>query len=147
MCKVSLNKLVKQVYTGKFMIYTQKTFVYYQLILLYLHYKNVQKARRIIIYTTPLANMIYIFIPFGRFSSFAYNPGRPIMICSAMRFPDWLCSFAGLRICEVASVCCNGMFRTPSATGLTSCPSFSFSVTSGVGGASSNCILRSSAAS
>jgi len=47
MCKVSLNKLVKQVYTGKFMIYTQKTFVYYQLILLYLHYKNVQKARRI----------------------------------------------------------------------------------------------------
>ena len=33
------------------------------------------------------------------------------------------------------------------ASGLTSCPSFSFSAISGVGGASSSCILRSSAAS
>jgi len=44
-------------------------------------------------------------------------------------------------------VCCGATFRTPSASGLTSCPSFSFSATSGVGGSSSNCIFRSSAAS
>ena len=46
-----------------------------------------------------------------------------------------------------SSVCCGATFRTPSASGLTSCPSFSFSATSGVGGSSSNCIFRSSAAS
>lgn len=52
-----------------------------------------------------------------------------------------------VRICGTSSVCCGDTFRTPSASGLTSCPSFSFSATSGVGGSSSNCIFRSSAAS
>ena len=92
-------------------------------------------------------NLDYIFIPFERFSSLVYNPGCPMTIWSAMKFPDGLRSFAGLRICEVSSICCNDMFRTPSVIGLISCPSFSFSVTSGVGGVSSSCILRSSAAS
>ena len=50
-------------------------------------------------------------------------------------------------VCGTSSVCCGDTFRTPSASGLTSCPSFSFSATSGVGGSSSNCIFRSSAAS
>ena len=58
-----------------------------------------------------------------------------------MKFPD------GLRICGASSVCCDGTFCTPSVTGLTSCPFFSFSATSGAGGASSSCIFRSSAAS
>lgn len=43
--------------------------------------------------------LVYNFIPLGRFSSFAYNSGRPIMIWSAMKLPDELRSFAGLRIC------------------------------------------------
>ena len=58
-----------------------------------------------------------------------------------MKFPD------GLRICGASSVCCDGTFCTPSVTGLTSSLFFSFSATSGVGGASSSCIFRSSAAS
>ena len=70
-----------------------------------------------------------------------------MIIWSAMKLPDGLRSFIGLRICGVPSMCCGNTFRTPSASGLTSCPSFSFSATSGVGGASSNCILRSSAVS
>ena len=64
-----------------------------------------------------------------------------------MKLPDGLRLSIGLRIGGASSVCCGDMLRTPSETGLTSCPSFSFSATSGVGGASSNCILRSSAAS
>ena len=38
---------------------------------------------------------VYIFIPFGLFPIFAYNPDRPIMILSAMKFPNGLRSFAG----------------------------------------------------
>ena len=70
-----------------------------------------------------------------------------MMIWSAIKLPDGLRSFTELRICGTSSVCCGDTFRTPSASGLTSCPSFSFSATSGVGGSSSNCIFRSSAAS
>ncbi|MCS2781484.1 hypothetical protein NXX22_02895 [Bacteroides thetaiotaomicron] len=70
-----------------------------------------------------------------------------MMTWSAMKLPDGLRSSIELRICGTSSVCCGDMPRTPSASGLTSCPSFSFSATLGVGGASSNCILRSSAAS
>lgn len=92
---------------------------------------------------THIRTLVHIFIPFGLHT----NPGRPITIWSAMKFPDGLRSFAGLRICGASSVGCDGTFRTPSVSGLTSCPSFSFSATSGTGGASSNCILRSSAAS
>lgn len=69
------------------------------------------------------------------------------MMWSAIKLPDGLRSFTELRICGTSSVCCGDTFRTPSASGLTSCPSFSFSATSGVGGSSSNCIFRSSAAS
>ena len=68
-------------------------------------------------------------------------------IWSAMKFPDGFRSFAGLRICGASPVYSDGTFRTPSETDLTSCPLFSFSATSGIGGASSSCILRSSAAS
>lgn len=42
------------------------------------------------------------------------------------KLPDGLRSFTGLRICGTSSVCCGDTFRTPSASGLTSCPSFSF---------------------
>ena len=94
-----------------------------------------------------ISTLVHIFIPFGLHSSRTLNPGRPITTWSAMIFPDGLRSFAGLRISGASSVGCDGTFRTPSVSGLTSCPSFSFSATSGVGGASSNCILRSSAAS
>ena len=94
-----------------------------------------------------ISTLVHIFIPFGLHSSRTLNPGRPITTWSAMKFPDGLRSFAGLRISGASSVGCDGTFRTPSVSGLTSCPSFSFSATSGVGGASSNCILRSSAAS
>lgn len=87
------------------------------------------------------------FIPFGLHSSRTLNPGRPMMMWSAIKLPDGLRSFTELRICGTSSVCCGDTFRTPSASGLTSCPSFSFSATSGVGGSSSNCIFRSSAAS
>lgn len=89
----------------------------------------------------------YIFNPFGRLSSLIYAPGRPIITWSA-KFPIGLRSFAGLRICgDIFSVYCLIPFRTSSASGLTCCPSFSLSATSGVGGASSSCILRSRAAS
>lgn len=109
---------------------------------------NEKWSKRMILDNSPSCFIIiYIFIPFGRFSSLNWNPGRPMMIWSAMKLPDGLRSFIGLRICGASSVCCGGTFRTLSASGLTSCPSFSFSATSGVGGASSNCILRSSAAS
>ncbi|MFS3079473.1 hypothetical protein AAH042_21905 [Bacteroides thetaiotaomicron] len=57
----------------------------------------------------------------------AYSPGRPIM--------TWLATIlsAGLRICGGAfSGYCACLFLTSSASGLTCCPSFSFSATSGV---------------
>lgn len=111
---------------------------------------NEKWSKRMILDNSPSCFIIiYIFIPFGRFSSLNWKPGRPIMTWSAMKLPDGLRSSTGLRICGTSSVCCGDMLRTPSASGLTSCPSFSFSfsATSGVGGASSNCILRSSAAS
>ena len=94
-----------------------------------------------------IRTLVHIFIPFGLHSSRTLNPGRPMMIWSAIKLPDGLRSFTELRICGTSSVCCGDTFRTPSASGLTSCPSFSFSATSGVGGSSSNCIFRSSAAS
>ena len=93
------------------------------------------------------AHSFTFFIPFGLHSSRTLNPGRPMMMWSAIKLPDGLRSFTELRICGTSSVCCGDTFRTPSASGLTSCPSFSFSATSGVGGSSSNCIFRSSAAS
>ena len=68
-----------------------------------------------------------------------------MMIWSAMKLPDGLRSSTGLRICGASSMCCAGTFRTSPASGLTSCPPFS--ATSGVGGASSSCIFRSSTAS
>ena len=70
-----------------------------------------------------------------------------MMTWSPMMLPVGFRSFTGLRICGASSVCCGDMLRTPSETGLTSCPSFSFSSASCVGGASSSCIFRSSAAS
>lgn len=70
-----------------------------------------------------------------------------MMTWSPMMLPVGFRSFTGLRICGASSVCCGDMLRTPSETGLTSCPSFSFSSASCVGGASSSCILRSSVAS
>ena len=94
-----------------------------------------------------IRTLVHIFIPFGLHSSRTLNPGRPMMMWSAIKLPDGLRSFTELRICGTSSVCCGDTFRTPSASGLTSCPSFSFSATSGVGGSSSNCIFRSSAAS
>ena len=97
--------------------------------------------------TIYIRTLVHIFIPFGLHSSRTLNPGRPMMIWSAIKLPDGLRSFTELRICGTSSVCCGDTFRTPSASGLTSCPSFSFSATSGVGGSSSNCIFRSSAAS
>ncbi|NUN81464.1 hypothetical protein HUV04_01460 [Odoribacter splanchnicus] len=81
-----------------------------------------------------IRTLVHIFIPFGLHSSRTLNPGRPMMIWSAIKLPDGLRSFTGLRICGTSSVCCGDTFRTPSASGLTSCPSFSFSATSGVGG-------------
>ena len=88
-----------------------------------------------------IRTLVHIFIPFGLHSSRTLNPGRPMMMWSAIKLPDGLRSFTELRICGTSSVCCGDTFRTPSASGLTSCPSFSFSVTSGVGGSSSNCIF------
>ena len=79
-----------------------------------------------------IRTLVHIFIPFGLHSSRTLNPGRPMMIWSAIKLPDGLRSFTGLRICGTSSVCCGDTFRTPSASGLTSCPSFSFSATSGV---------------
>ena len=78
-----------------------------------------------------IRTLVHIFIPFGLHSSRTLNPGRPMMIWSAIKLPDGLRSFTGLRICGTSSVCCGDTFRTPSASGLTSCPSFSFSATSG----------------
>lgn len=43
-------------------------------------------------------NRVYIFNPFGRFSSLTDSPGRPITIWSAMKLPVGLRSSAGLRI-------------------------------------------------
>ena len=88
-----------------------------------------------------ISTLVHIFIPFGLHSSRTLNPGRPITTWSAMKFPDGLRSFAGLRISGASSVGCDGTFRTPSVSGLTSCPSFSFSATSGVGGASGQLYL------
>ena len=93
-------------------------------------------------------NVTYNFNPLGRFSSLADSPGRPIIIWSAIKLPVGLRSLAGLRICGgVPSGYCVCLLRTSSVSGLTCCPSFSLSATSGVGGASSSCILRSRAAS
>ena len=109
--------------------------------------KRQEKERYIPNPAIHIRTLVHIFIPFGLHSSRTLNPGRPITTWSAMKFPDGLRSFAGLRISGASSVGCDGTFRTPSVSGLTSCPSFSFSATSGVGGASSNCILRSRVAS
>ena len=90
----------------------------------------------------------YIFNPFSRFSSLTYSPEQPIATWLAMKLPVGLRSFARLRIRGgVPSGYCVCLFHTTSIPGLTCCPSSFFSATSGVGGASSSCILRSRAAS
>ena len=67
-----------------------------------------------------IRTLVHIFIPFGLHSSRTLNPGRPMMMWSAIKLPDGLRSFTGLRICGTSSVCCGDTFRTPSASGLTS---------------------------
>lgn len=61
----------------------------------------------------------YIFIPFDRFSSFTYNPGRPVIIWSAMKLPTGIHSFTGLCICKASSAGCGFTLRIPSVIGLT----------------------------
>ena len=46
-----------------------------------------------------IRTLVHIFIPFGLHSSRTLNPGRPMMIWSAIKLPDGLRSFTGLRIC------------------------------------------------
>ena len=45
-----------------------------------------------------IRTLVHIFIPFGLHSSRTLNPGRPMMIWSAIKLPDGLRSFTGLRI-------------------------------------------------
>ena len=58
-----------------------------------------------------IRTLVHIFIPFGLHSSRTLNPGRPMMIWSAIKLPDGLRSFTGLRICGTSSVCCGDTFR------------------------------------